>query len=140
MAAGRGTLTMQRLAVRLIEQRDPHDAMRIVSRDEQHAIARARMLPPTFFVQAYEVIYNVAGFAATPDEERWNAIWSMWVTPRRNTYRALVDSQILPHTIQFREIQWSAVLGATFVYRLYLERVPPRRPRTQEQHFDEERR
>ena len=187
---------MQRLAVRLIEQRNPEDAIvlgdamqqegldglitgrsrpamfrasltshavayepyaRITTRNEQHMITRTRIEEPTFFVQSYEVIYNVGHFAAKPDEERWDEIWTMWVTPRRPTYRALVDMQILPSSIHFRELQWRDVVpwpaDDALADRLYLVRVPPRRkkpidaylfsvfrrdednPRTREHHF-----
>ena len=194
---------MQRLGVRLIEQRNPDDAIvlgdamqaegidglitgrsrpvmfrittpvttadretltretlaRIATRDEHRMIARAQMTSPTFVVQGYEVIYNVGRFAARPNEERWNAIWTGWMTPWRATYRALVESQILPRSIRFGELQWRNVLhlpaDVALAYELHLDRVPPRRkkpiqaylfsvarrdednPRTWEHHFYE---
>ena len=190
---------MQRLGVRLIEQRNPDDAIvlgdamqeegidalitgrsrpvmfrtntgllvsetytRITTPDEQHKIDYARATWPTFAVQGYEAIYNVGRFAAKPDEERWGNIWTMWITSRRATYRALVDAQILPSSIRFRELRWNNVIhlpaDVQLAYMLDLERAPPRRkkpidaylfsivrrdednPRTWNQHFDEERR
>ena len=192
---------MQRLGVRLIERRDPEDAIvlgdamqqegidglitgrsrpvrirvvsmaygadsyaRITTRDEQRVIAHTRTTSPRndqreFAVQGYEVIYNVDRFAAKPDEERWGKIWTMWVTPRRTMYRALVDTQLLPSTIHFHELQWQNVFhlpaDIALAYRLHLVRAPPRRkkaidaylfsivrhdednPRTWERHFDE---
>ena len=174
MAAGRGTLTMQRLGVRLIEQRNPEDAIvlgdamqtegidglitgrsrpvmfhaavaasgshfgpalgeipRITTRDELHMIARTRIEQPAFFVQGYEAIYNVGHFAAKPDEEQWDKIWTMWITPRRATYRALVDARLLPSTIRFHELQWRGIIlppaDVLLADALYLVRVPPRR-------------
>ena len=182
---------MQRLGVRLIEQRNPDDAIvlgdamqaagidglitgrsrpvlfrtvtsvydetftRITSRDEQQMIMRARTRRPGFVVPAYEAIYNVAGFAAAPNDERWNAIWTMWVTPPRSTYRALVERrvgraepQILPRTIRFGEIRWTDRFlpfhltdNIALAYRLYLNRVPPRRKKPIDAYlFDVERR
>ena len=134
---------------------------RIATRDEQRVITRTRIAEPTFFVQGYEVIYNVGRFAAKPDEERWNRIWTMWVTPQRAIYRALIDAQLLPRSIRWRELRWNggAHLPAdvALAYRLFLERIPPKRkrpidaymfsigrrdednPRTWEQHFDDPR-
>ena len=199
MASGRGTLAMQRLGVRLIEQRNPEDAIvlgdaiqeagidglitgrsrpvmfravmraahlpgrtfaSITSPAEREAILRTCFATPAFFVQGYEVIHNVGRFAAKPNEERWNRIWSAWFTPRRATYRALVDAQLLPSSIRFHELRWRDVLhlpaDVALAYDVYLERVPPRRkkpidaylfsvvrrdednPRTWERHFDED--
>ena len=198
MSRGRGTLAMQRLGVRLIEQRNPEDAIvlgdamqeegidglitgrsrpvmfrtawsgnanaltlaRITSDNEWRTIGRTQVAIPTPFpVQAYETIYNVGRFAAAPNEERWNAIWTMWVTPRRTTYQALVGARLLPRSIRWREIQWRDMIrrpeDVALAYGLYLVRVPPKRkkpidaymfgierrdgdnPRTREQHFDE---
>ena len=83
----------------------------------------------------------------------------MWITPRRATYRALVEAQFLPRTIRWNEMQWRDVIrrpkDAALAYGLYLVRVPPKRkkpidaymfgierhdsdnPRTHEQHFYE---
>ena len=199
MTVGRGTLAMQRLGVRLIEQRNPDDAivlgdamqaagidglitgrsrpvyfrtattahgdtfMRITTRDEQRIIEHTRWTSPTFAVQGYETINNVGRFAAAPGDERWNDIWTVWVTPLRSTYRALVEAQLLPRTILFREIRWDGPYGtgapdgygSGLAYRLYLDRVLPHwkepiaaylfdvmwrdddNPHTLEQHFDE---
>ena len=204
MSRGRGTLAMQRLGVRLIEQRNPEDAIvlgdamqeegidglitgrsrpvmfrvmttahsdtytRITSRNERHMIAHTRALPRVdpdgakFFVQGYEVIYNVGHFAAKPDEERWGKIWTMWITPNRSTYRALVEAGLLPRSIRWHEVRWGNVLhlpdpaDVVLAHGLYLDRVPPRRkrlidaylfsvvrrheenPRAWERHFGEE--
>lgn len=211
MASGRGTLAMQRLGVRLIEQRNPEDAIvlgdamqekgidglitgrsrpvvirtewtgggnaqaftgggnaqalaRITSQDEWNVIGRTQVaILERFSVQGYEVIYNVGRFAAKPDERRWGNIWTMWITPQRAIYRALVKAQLLPRTIRWNEIQWRSVPHLTtadvsLVYGLHLVRVPPRRkkpvdaymftvvrrdednPRVRGQHFDEEHR
>ena len=170
MSAGRGTLAMQRLGVRLIERRDPEDAIvlgdamqqegidglitgrsrpvmfrtmmtmshlpgrtfaSITSPTEREMVLRTGLYEPAFYVQGYEVIYNVGRFAAKPNEERWGRIWSMWVTTRRATYRALVDAQLLPSTIRFHELQWRDVFhlpaDVQLAYALYLLRVPPKR-------------
>lgn len=198
MAASRGTLAMQRLGVRLIEQRNPDDAIvlgdalqeagidalitgrsrpvvfrtsrgivddarlrRITTRDELAIILRTRAEQPSFVVHAYEAIYNVGRFAASPNDERWHAIWSMWVTPRRETYRAMVHARLLPRTVRFHEIDWRSLIryppsAAELGYSLYLDRLPPNRkrrvtanlfsierldvdnPRTQTMHIDEQ--
>ena len=191
---------MQRLGVRLIEQRDPNDAIvlgdamqqegidglitgrsrpvmfrarltqagtpgrtfaSITTPNERETILHTQVTSPTFVVQGFEIIYNVGGFAASPTSERWDAIWSMWTTPRRNTYRALVDSEILPRSIRWHELDWRNMHylreEVALAYTLFLIRVPPRRkkpidayvfsvvrsdvdnPRTGNQHFDEPR-
>ena len=164
---------MQRLGVRLIERRDPEDAIvlgdalqqagldglitgrsrpvtfrtfhlptlgdaqalaRITSQSEWDILGRTQVAVPTrFLVQGYEVIYNVGRFAAKPDQDRWGKIWTMWVTPRRAIYRALVGAQLLPRSIRWRELRWIDVThlpaDIALAYNLYLERVPPKRKR-----------
>ena len=173
MAASRGTLAMRRLGVRLIEQRNPDDAIvlgdamqqegidglitgrsrpvmfrtawqnrisndgglaRITTQDEWDVLGRTQMrIPSPFFVQGYETIYNVGRFAAKPNEERWKAIWSMWVTPQRATYRALVGARLLPRSIRWHELRWADAThlpaDVALSHRLYLERVLPKRKR-----------
>lgn len=165
---------MQLLAVRLIERRDPHDAIvlgdammelgldglltgrsrpvvfrtaspryyaernqndlrRITVDHEWRDIARVRVELPRFVQQGFEAIYNVGGFASSPTETKWNEIWTQWITPRRGTYRTLVDSKLLPRSIRPHEIDWSQIISANpnilLAYHLTLVRVPPKRKR-----------
>lgn len=107
----------------------------IVTAAEAAAILRVRTEEPTFFQQAREVVYNIPQFASRPTEESWRRIWSMWVTPWRGTYRALVAARILPATMRFMEIRHTGYVHRSFdedtllAYRLSLHRVPRRRKR-----------
>lgn len=115
-------------------------------------------LPSVTNVRGAETIYNVGRFAAKPSEERWGEIFTMWITSRRDTYRALVRDGLIPRSIRFHEIAWTTSPALTggrdmLAYRLYVERTPLRRknrvrvylfdifrrdvPRTAEVHFDE---
>lgn len=102
---------------------------------------------------SYETLYNVDRFARLQTEEAWGAIFSMWITPKRGTYQALVRAGILPRSFQFHEIQWVPTMLEELGYLLYLARIPKRRkksvrtflleilrsdmPATREEHFDE---
>lgn len=141
-----------------------HDSRytRITSREEEDVLARTSVARATgsiaFFVRGYEAIYNVRPFAQNPDGQRWDRIWSMWVTPKRAIYRALVDARLLPTSVRFHELRWDDVsirIVDGLMYALHLSRVPPRRkkpiaaflfnimrrdadnPRTQEYHFSD---
>lgn len=85
--------------------------------------------PPTFHVPARERIYNLNFYAAKPSPERWQAVYTMWITPPQATYRALVRAGLLPRTIRFGELRWHDVIGSddeeTLREQLYLQRNVP---------------
>lgn len=162
---GFGTRPMRLLAVRLIERRDPNDALvlgdammeqgidglitgrsrpviwrtdswtfsalTVATRDEAAVVARTQREHPRFRQQAAEIIYNVAGFARKPDAEKWNAIWTHWVTPWRGTVQAMQAQGILPATFRFRELvrRNAPSNDALLSNDLYLERTPRNRKR-----------
>jgi len=170
---------MQLLAVRLADRRDPDDA--IVLGDalrelDVNGLITGRVRPvvfrlspsanvhnsdgqTTFLVPGRESIHNVPLFASQPTREEWGKIWTMWFTSRRDIYRALVNSRVLPRSVKFHEIVWRPLYGmndnTSLAYNLYVSRVPPRRkkpvetylfrierwdndnPQTNGQHFDE---
>lgn len=96
--------------------------------------ARARPVAdgrlPLVGVRGREVLYNVPRYAAQPnEEERWGAIFTMWITTRREIYRALVAARALPRSIRFHELVMQPGLGEELSFRVFLERTPPRRQR-----------
>lgn len=122
---------------------------------EALAGSTAREVPNEIYQPGYEMLYNVDRFARLQNEDAWKRIFSMWITPKRGTYQALLRAGFLPRSIKFHEIEWVSLVREDLGYHLYLVRVPKRRkrpvrtflleimrddtPATEEQHFDEPR-
>lgn len=168
-------LTLKKLALRVVRQRDREAALVLgdaMMEQGLDRIATGRVRPVRFVVQSsvlgqrlpapeeiyqpgYETLYNVDRFARLPSEDAWRYIFTMWITPRKGMYQALVRAGILPRTVKFHEIEWVSLVRADLGYHLYLVRVPKRRkrpvrtylleimrqdtPATEAQHFDEPR-
>lgn len=115
-----------------------------------------------FHVRGRERLYNIDNYARFHTEKQWREIFTMWITPRRDLYAAMVKGRVLNRSIAPGELEWQMIAPSdllnpieNFAYRVYLVRVPKRRkkpvktflfevhredtPQTREEHFDEEK-
>lgn len=104
------------------------EVLRALAADLVRRRAESSWSPPiTLYQPGYETLYNVDRFVRLQTEQAWQEIFSMWVTPKRGTYQALVRAGVLPRAFKFREIIWEPLPRGELAYRLYLERKTTRR-------------
>ena len=108
------------------------DAPKIMTKKELGEFEHVRTI--RFSVPAREHLYNLNYYSARPSGERWCTVYSMWITPPRETYQALIRTGILPRSIRFSELRWHDITGSTYggdeevlAEQIYLRRVPRNR-------------
>ena len=117
------------------------DAPKIMTPAELGEFERIRTIRgrSRFSVPAREHLYNLNYYSARPSGERWRTVFSMWITPPRATYQALIRAGILPRSIRFSELRWHDITGSThggdeevLAEQIYLRRVPRNRIKSME--------
>jgi hypothetical protein len=65
----------------------------------------------SFTVRGVETLHNVHHYAEHPNLERWNQIFTMVITTKRDIYRAMIAQGILAKGVSFRKLYWESGTG-----------------------------